>query len=151
VGGPGVASPDVGGPEVAGPYQRGLVAGALIYFLGAATGLALGTMLIGVLAFDVAPLLAMPLVARRRRPFAALCWLALAATVPLAIGLWRQSGLMILPTAPLLVLAAFPGPRRWWWRHPDLPPPPGLARRTALVAAAGAAGLLLIEAVCGAF
>jgi hypothetical protein len=135
---------------MAGPYQRGLVAGALIYFLGAAIGLALGTMLVGAIAFDVAPLLALPLLARQQRSFAALCWLALAATVPLAIALRAYAGLTILPTAPLLVLAAFRGPRRWARVHPDYPPTPNLARNTALISAACAYGLLALEAVAGA-
>lgn len=127
------------------------MAGALIYFLGAAIGLAFGTMLVGAVAFDVAPLLALPLLARQQRSFAALCWLALAATVPLAIALRAHAGLMILPTAPLLVLAAVRGPRRWWPVHPDRPPPPNLARNTALISAACAYGLLAIEAIAGAF
>jgi hypothetical protein len=137
--------------DVAGPYQRGLVTGALLYFLGAATGMSLVTILVGAVAFDVAPLLALPLVARRQRSFAARCWLALAVTVPLAIGLRNYAGLMILPTAPLLVLAAFRGPRRWQRADRNSPAPTGVAWRTAAIGAAGAFGLLLIEALCGAF
>jgi len=130
---------------MAGPYQRGLIIGTLIYFLGAATGLGLTNVLVGAIAFDVAPLLALPLVARQQRSFAALCWLALAATVPLAITLHAYAGLIILPTAPLLALAAFRGPRQWWPVHP-----PHLLRNTALISAACAYGLLLVEAVGGA-
>ena len=81
----------------------------------------------------------------------ALTLLALAATVPLAIALRAHAGLMILPTAPLLVLAAVRGPRQWWPVHPDRPPPPNLARNTALISAACAYGLLAIEAIAGAF
>jgi hypothetical protein len=142
---------------MAGPFQRGLIIGTLIYFLGAATGLAFGDVLVGAVAFDVAPLLALPLVARQQRSFAALCWLALAGTVPLAIGLHAYAGLIILPTAPLLALAAFRGPRRWWPAHPAHPAPPAhlphpahLLRNTALISAACAYGLLLAEAVGGA-